>query len=339
MSKYITENERYIIETMLKDGKEPKEIAERIGKHFTTVYREIKRGTVILRGSLWEDKPTYCADAGQRIQETRSHNKGINYKLLDKNFYQRASYYLKEKRYSPYATLMMLKREFPDIVCTATLYKYVYKNMIPSVGRTDLPYHKTPSKTACKPRRPSLKMLGAKTIEERPKAVYDRVLYGDWEMDTVVGGKNKGKECLLVLTERLTLENIVRKMPNRRKETVVSTLDAIEHEIGIDAFRAKFHTITCDNGVEFSDYNGIEKSMDGIHRRTNVYFCHPFCSGERGSNENNNKLIRRFIPKGANIGDWTETQIKEIESFMNNYPRKLFCGMSVNEFKERLIIP
>lgn len=97
--------------------------------------------------------------------------------------------------------------------------------------------------------------------------------------------------------------------------------------------------LTCRHHHISLIYNGIEKSMDGIHRRTNVYFCHPFCSGERGSNENNNKLIRRFIPKGANIGDWTETQIKEIESFMNNYPRKLFCGMSVNEFKERLIIP
>lgn len=340
MSKYITENERYIIETMLKDGKKPIEIADRIGKHFTTVYREIKRGTVILRDSLmWEDKPTYCADAGQRILETRSHNKGVDCKIQNPEFFKRVSYYIKEKRYSPYATVMALKKEFPETVCTTTLYHYIYKKLIPEVKRQDLPYHKTPSKTSSKPRRPSLRMLGAKTIEDRPKSVNERVSYGDWEMDTVVSGRKKSKECLLVLTERLTLENILRKMPDRKAETVIKTLNTLEREIGIEEFKRKFHTITCDNGVEFSDYDGIEKSVDGLHQRTSVYFCHPFCSGERGSNENNNKLIRRFIPKGSNIGSWTDEQIAEIESFMNNYPRKLFGGMSANEFYALLAIP
>lgn len=158
-------------------------------------------------------------------------------------------------------------------------------------------------------------------------------------MDTVVSGRKKSKECLLVLTERLTLENILRKMPDRKAETVIKTLNTLEREIGIEEFKRKFHTITCDNGVEFSDYDGIEKSVDGLHQRTSVYFCHPFCSGERGSNENNNKLIRRFIPKGSNIGSWTDEQIVEIESFMNNYPRKLFGGMSANEFYALLSIP
>lgn len=340
MSKYITENERYIIETMLKDGKKPKEIAERIGKHYTTIYREIKRGTVILRGSLmWEDKPTYCADAGQRIQEVRSHNKGIDIKIQDVEFYERAAYYIKEKKYSPYAALVALSEEFPETVCTTTLYKYVYKKIIPNVKREDLPYNKTPSKTTQEVRRPSLKMLGAKTIEERPKAVYGRNLFGDWEMDTVVSGKKKGTECLLVLTERMTRLNIVRKISDRKKETVVNMLDNIERELGKDKFKDIFHTITCDNGVEFSDYDGIEKSIDGIHKRTSVFFCHPFCSSERGSNENNNKLIRRFIPKGASIGKWTETEIKQIETFMNNYPRKIFGGKSASAYYAQLAIP
>ena len=340
MSKYITENERYIIETMLKDKKNPKEIAERIGKHYTTIYREIKRGTVLLRDShTWVDKPTYCADAGQRIKEERSHSKGVNYKIADKEFFDRASYYIREMRYSPYATTIALKKEFNCSVCTTTLYQYIYKKLLPNVKRTDLPYHKEARKTAQEVRRPSLKMLGAKTIEERPKAVYDRVLYGDWEMDTVVSGTNKSKECLLVLTERVTLENIVRKIPNRKKETIVQAINSIEQEKGINNFKRIFRTITCDNGVEFSDYDGIEKSVDGINQRTSVYFCHPFCSGERGSNENNNKLIRRFIPKGTDISKYTNEYIKQIETFMNNYPRKLFGGLSANEFKAMLTIP
>lgn len=336
MSRYIKENERYIIETMLKDGKNPKEIAERIGKHYTTVYREIKRGTVnLLDGRTWLEVPTYCADVGQRVREERGHNKGIDIKIHDAAYLERAKYYIKELHYSPYATVEALKKEFPDTsICRGTLYNYIYNNILKGVTRDDLPYDKTPRKDSSQPRRPSLKMLGAKTIEERPKAVYERNLFGDWEMDTVVSGKKKGTSCLLVLSERTHRKEIIRKMPDRKKETVVSVLDAIEREMGTDLFKRIFRTITCDNGVEFSDWQGIEKSVDGIHNRTSVFFCHPFCSGERGTNENNNKLIRRFVPKGSRIEDYTEEQIQYIEDWINNYPRKLFGGHSSNELAQ-----
>lgn len=334
MSRYIRENERYIIETMLKDGKNPKEIAERIGKHYTTVYREIKRGTVnLLDGSTWLEIPTYCADAGQRIREERGHNKGIDIKIKDISYLERAKYYIKELHYSPYATVEALKKEYPDIsICRGTLYNYIYHKILKGVTRHDLPYKKTPRSTSSEARRPSLKMLGAKTIEERPKAVYERNLFGDWEMDTVVSGKKKGTACLLVLTERTYRKELIRKIPDRKKESVVSALDRIEKEMGINSFKRTFRTITCDNGIEFTDWEGIEKSIDGIHNRTSVFFCHPFCSGERGTNENNNKLIRRFVPKGSRIDNYTDEQIQHIEDWLNNYPRKLFGGHSANEF-------
>ena len=342
MSRYITENERYKIETMLEDGFTPKQIAERIGKHYTTVYREIKRGTVLLRdGRTWLDKPVYCADAGQRLCEERGHNKGIYCKITNADYLRRAAYYIKDCRYSPYSALTALKKEFPDTgICKTTMYSYVYQGFFDGVSRASLPYKKSPSRKAQKPRRPSLRMRGAKTIEDRPKAVCDRNLYGDWEMDTVVGAKGKGKECLLVLTERATRKEIVRKIKNRQKETVVNELDKIELEMGYTSFSKTFRTITCDNGVEFSDYAGLEKSFIHPSRiRTQVYFCHPYCSGERGSNENNNKLIRRFIPKGSLIKNFTEEYIKYIENWINNYPRKMFNGYSANEVYNQLTIP
>ena len=79
-----------------------------------------------------------------------------------------------------------------------------------------------------------------------------------------------------------------------------------------------FKTITVDNGCEFADVKGIEKGG-----RTQLYFCHPYSSWERGSNENLNKMIRRFVPKGFSINKVSRKQVHQIQTFMNSYPRKI----------------
>ena len=89
-------------------------------------------------------------------------------------------------------------------------------------------------------------------------------------------------------------------------------------------------SITFDNGVEFMGYKGIEKSCLRKKERTNIYYAHPYCSGERGTNENNNRLIRRFIPKGVDIGEIKQSKIREIEDWINNYPRSIFGYKSSN---------
>ena len=97
-----------------------------------------------------------------------------------------------------------------------------------------------------------------------------------------------------------------------------------ERKCGERLFRDVFKTITVDNGVEFSDAEGLEKSRRNKKKRTKVYYCHPYSSCERGSNENANRLIRRHIPKGVNFDKKSKTEIKEIETWINNYPRKIF---------------
>ena len=99
-------------------------------------------------------------------------------------------------------------------------------------------------------------------------------------------------------------------------------------------------TITCDNGCEFLDASSIEQSVLSDKKRCEVFFAHPFTSSERGSNENANRIIRRFIPKGADISRFTKRQIQDIEDWMNALPRKLFDGLSAQErvelyFKEK----
>lgn len=118
------------------------------------------------------------------------------------------------------------------------------------------------------------------------------------------------------------------KMPDRKAESVVRCLNTLEKYYGKKSFRETFKTITCDNGVEFSDYEGI--TIDG---RTMLFYCHPYRSCERGSNENQNKLIRRWIKKGDDISKYSDKEIKAIEEWINNYPRKLFRGDSANDLK------
>lgn len=334
MSKYITETERYKIETMLEDKINPKEIADRLGKHFTTIYREIKRGTVTLIDSNLKEYKKYCADVGQRKQEEKGHNKGIELKIG--NDLQTIKYIenlIKNERYSAYAVNVELKKNntFTEL-STQTIYNYINKGIFLHVDRKDLIYNKTKKKEDVIQRRPSLKMLGAKTIEERPKEISKREAVGHWELDTVYSGKGKSKDCLMVLTERFTRQELIRKLPDRTAQSVVNAIDSIEQEFGKERFKTIFKTITCDNGVEFTKHKEIETSCFDSMRRTFLYFCHAFCSSERGSNENANKLIRKYIPKSSDIGEYTEEQIAEIENKINNYPRKLFNGLSSNEY-------
>lgn len=335
MSKYITENERYIIETMLKDGKNVKDIAVRIGKHFTTVYREIKRGTIILKDTHLRDYEQYCADVGQRKQEEKGHNKGIVLKIgSDFETMKKIENLIINQKYSPYAVSVELKKDESNVsLSTATIYSYIHNKVFKNISDKNLSYKV--NKKDEKVKRRSYKMLDAKTIEERSKDVLKRDVYGHWEMDTVVSGKND-TTCLLVLSERMTRQEIVKKMPNRKADTILNEINKIERALTYPVFKSIFKTITCDNGVEFAKYKDIEQSCTVVGKRTDLYFCHPFCSSERGTNENTNKLIRKFIPKGSSISKFSDDDIQAIEDFINNYPRKLFGGLSTNEYKAML---
>ena len=167
-----------------------------------------------------------------------------------------------------------------------------------------------------------------KSIENRPEAANKRSEYGHWEGDLVIGKRKKGS-VLLTFTERMTREEIIIKIKGKNNEYVVKAVNALERKYG-KRFYDKFKTITFDNGVEFMNYKGMEKSCLRKGKRTQIYYAHPYCSGERGSNENNNRLIRRWIPKGISIDDISKEFIKKIENWINNYPRAMFDYKSSN---------
>lgn len=338
MGKYFTEVERYKLEGYLQAKMRVSEIAELLGKSERTIYYEISRGKTVLRNSDYTERTVYLADVAQRKYEENRIHKGASLKIgNDLKFVKHVEKMILEKKYSPYAVLQDIKNnnlQFKTDICTTTLYSYIHKGLFLHVKSSNLTQSRE-EKQEYK-RTIALNNLKGTSIEKRPKEILKRKEYGHWEMDTVVSGTGKSKACLLVLSERATREELIYKIAGKSCEYVIKALDRLERKIGTRAFRENFKTITCDNGVEFLNFEGIEKSSRNKRtKRTKVYYCHPYCSSERGTNENQNKLIRRFIPKGANIDDYTDEQIIYIQNWINNYPRKIFDGKSsIDKLKE-----
>ena len=168
------------------------------------------------------------------------------------------------------------------------------------------------------------KVPAEKSIDFRPEEANERREYGHWEGDLVIGKRERGA-VLFTLTERKKREEIIVKIANKEGKSVAKALDKIEKRYGKE-FSKKFKTITFDNGPEFRNWESLEKSYDKRKKgaRVKVYYAHPYRSGERGSNENNNRLIRRFIPKGSNIEEITEEYIQWVEDWINNLLRPMF---------------
>lgn len=135
--------------------------------------------------------------------------------------------------------------------------------------------------------------------------------------------------------ENLKANEIIFKLPDHTDEAVVAALDRLERKWGADMFKRVFKTITVDNGSEFADAEGLQRSIiNEGEKRTKVYYCHPYSSWERGTNEETNKMIRRKIPKGTNFDDRTEEEVESIEDWINGYPRKIHGYHSAGELFE-----
>ena len=176
----------------------------------------------------------------------------------------------------------------------------------------------------------SFRLLFLNVLEQRPDYINERQEPGHWEMDTVVG-KKRTKARLLVLSERVTRREIIIRIKDGRAETVVAALDRLERIYGA-AFYEIFKTITVDNGSEFADADGIERSARRKDaKRTTVYYCHAYSSCERGTNENINRMIRRQFPKGTDFDKVTAAEVKRVETWLNDYPREILGFMSSAE--------
>jgi IS30 family transposase len=339
--QHLRYEERLKLEALLKAKVEIEEIAAQLGCCKRTLRREIMRGWVrqeqraskelkrdyYQRTTVVKTYYVYSADVAQERYDTAATAKGRSLKLgADYGFASEVARLVKEEKRSPYGALEIIRQgggSHPGI-CLRTLYHYIDAGYIPGLTNKDLPNEGKAKKREYRHTRTATNNPLGRSITERDAEVEKREDFGHWEMDTVVG-KQGTKEALLVLTERKTRYELIFKLREKTQAEVKSKLDKLEQRMGTDRFRRVFKTIAVDNGCEFLDMEGLEASVLG-EKRTKVYYCHPYSAWERGSNENINRMIRRFIPKGADIGAYSEEQIAYIEWFINTTPRKVLEG-------------
>jgi len=323
---HLTKTDRFKIEALLNAGRSKQEIADEIHVHISTIYREIKRARMVQLTTDLVEVEKYNPDEADRLYRENLSAKGAPLKIG--NDYELAEYIetkIRDEKRSPAAALAEIKlegKQFKTTICVSTLYSYIEKGVFLTITNANLP-EKPKKKRKYRKVKEAKRAPRGESIEKRPTEVDTRTTFGHWEGDTVYS-KKEGSNALFVLTERLTRKEIIEKIPDRTAESVVRAMNRIERRYG-KLFPKIFLSITVDNGVEFSDVERLERSAIRKGKRTKFYYCHPYSSYERGSNECQNKMVRRdhLFPKGTDFGKVTAAAVKETEAWINNYPREI----------------
>ena len=323
--RQLTWTDRLKMEKMLKERYSYKDIAKALHVHLSTIYREKERGMTKQMDSELREIYVYTADMADRKYRENLKAKGPELKIgNDRELADYLEQKMTDEKYSPEAALAAAKKEGKmtrTSISKPTLYSYIHKGVFLSLSMKDLPQG---GKVKIKHKRVQRAKRAPKgdSIEKRPMEINKKEEFGHWEMDTVISAKSATTKRLLVLSERKTRHELIFLMKNGEAASVVRTMNRLERKLGRENFKKIFRTITVDNGVEFQDCDGIQIGR-GKDERTHLYFCHPYSSFERGLNEGNNRLIRRFLPKGTSFKKVTDKDVKEIENWINRYPRKV----------------
>lgn len=294
----LTREQRYTIEAMNRNGSDQKEIAEAIGKHPSTVSRELRR--------LGEDAP-YCHVAAEH------HAKGLmgGGKQADANLLAMAEVKLREEQWSPEQISAWMAKEGCGSLSHETIYQHIYRDKARGGDLHTHLRHRCKSyrkRASGRERRGRLK--DQVMIDQRPEVVDQRARIGDWEIDTVVG--RPGGPVLVTMVERVSRYTLMRIASSKEAVAVAAAMLS-----AMGGIRDKVLTKTYDNGKEFALHELLADILEA-----DAYFAHPYHSWERGLNENTNGLIRQYFPKRTDFSKVTEEQVAEIEMKLNRRPRK-----------------
>lgn len=305
MSNQLIEAQRYEIYLGLKRKWSQTRIAREIGVSKSTVSREIRRNSKPGGEYVWKYAQARC--------DSRKHGlKGNHRKPAE--LWWRVERLLEEEEWSAGQVSGVLRKEGIRI-CKQTIYNHVHAD--PSGKLAELMPHRLKYKRRQRQARvtKATNIPNRTSIHLRPKEA-DGKRFGDWEMDTIVDSYG---HAILTLTERSTNFLLMEKLPQGRKAKPTAKV-ALRM---LFPYRDTIRTITTDNGCEFAAHEDITK---GLRRKgkgkITVYFTDSYSAWQKGSIENANKLIRRYIPKTANFNDFTTKAIKHIQYKLNRRPRQ-----------------
>jgi len=307
---HVTAKERYVIYHLVLYGLSYREIGRRLNRHHTTIAREVDRNrpTYADDAVYWDEAAQDYAD--QRKYQPRHFQKRSNARLTE--YVTRKT----QKDWSPEEIGGRLEIDFPNDtsmrISHETIYKWIY---LDAVNGGNLHTH---MRCRHKKRRKQKRygsgrglIPGRVSITERPSVVDLRSRFGDWEGDSVEGSKGSG--AIATHVERRSRYLIAAKLSDKRANTMTTQ--------SIKAFwrvpKAIRKTLTVDNGKEFSLFKDIEEKT-GL----TIYFADPYASWQRGLNENTNKLLRQYFPKGMDFRQINNQELAIKVKILNNRPRK-----------------
>lgn len=289
-------------------GRSLRSIASALARAPSTICREIRRNG--------GDQRYRAADA-----EARAWKKALRPKAcklaLHPRLRQAVTGKLKEN-WSPEQIAGWLKRKFPLTEARRVSHETIYRSLYiqaRGVLKKELMAHLRAQRRFRRSRHATQKgtrgqIPNAVSIRERPASVEDRAIPGHWEGDLLCGSKNS---FIVTLVERHSRYVMLAKVANRETQTVVDALIKQAHKLPDELYRS----LTWDRGKELADHQRFTMETDVA-----VYFCDPQSPWQRGSNENTNKLLRQYLPRGTDLAPHSQAQLNKIARQLNERPRK-----------------
>jgi IS30 family transposase len=311
MASHLTLEEREVIAHMHRAGNAQTQIADRLGRHKSTVSRELRRNRS--RNGYW------AVAARRKAARRRSQRPWVA--KIERREVRR---YVAERlrwRWSPDQIAGRSRNDFPGDrrrqISPPTIYAWIRREQ--TRGKQWQRYLRRLGR-----KRPEWEKRGRRrasaSIEGRPAVVDRRTRFGDWEGDTIVGAHRRGGAVTLV--ERKSGYLLLGKVPNLRAATVRQA--AAKRYATTPATLRK--TLTLDNGKEFAEHEQLQ-----VEAALKIYFAKPYSAWQRGTNENTNGLVRQFFPKGTDLASIPEHQFTKVQQLLNDRPRKRLGYRSPNE--------
>lgn len=302
MAKHLTELQRYEISFRLQNKERPIDIAKALGVHRSTVSRELRRNKA--------PHGRYNAEKAQWLSEKRMSARN-HYTVLTDGMKAYIDQKLTQAQWSPEQISGRLRALGLSAISHETIYRYVWeekhkwgKPLYTHLRHRGRRYNKRGYSYK------SRGIPGRVGIEQRPAVVDEKGRFGDLEIDTIVG-KNR-RNVIMTINDRESGFLIMRKLPSKEAEPLAAAaIDALR------PIRKELHTITADNGTEFSKHQQIAKEL-----KIEIFFARPYHPWERGANENTNGLVRQYFLKGTDFAKITDKDINMVQERINNRPRK-----------------
>lgn len=311
--KHLSLEEREVLYGGLKEGLSLREIARRLGRNHTTVARELAANSKSLLGNPKSVREYLPCKAHIRAVK-RAAKQRRKAPLKEPTIFLFVRKHLREDGWSPETIAGRLPRVHPGkTIDDETIYRYIYKDEMKRYKYWQYLTKRRKKRMKKNGRhvRRAGKILGSISIDLRPDVVSQRVRVGDWETDNMEG-KRGDRKVVSVTVERVAHLTLL----TRCARTARAKTDALTARLSQFPKKTKL-TLTADNGAENSYHQEITEAT-GMQ----VFFCHAYHSWEKGTVENTNGRIRRYIPKGVSIDEITDEEIATLEHKLNHTPRK-----------------